>query len=564
MSETPAGIATDFAVGVQTEVSVPQIKKDLFDPKTISKNNDQEGRDKLAAELREKRRESDALHQDMANTQTELDDRQSNLLVKLKTKLNIPDKQTQELEVVKLEQGLKDENLPDTRKMVDAYYEKVAETPLTNQEKRDLLKPEVLAQLSTDEYIALWKRLNPHFLTHVTRQGFRDHNAMLYHSAGLQEFHDGLLNIVKDEKQLRPPLVLGGLKARDEVSVKMFLSEWALQAENEEEATKRFDSQLHESLASAPKYPDKTAVHFAAQLVADDHYGGEKRNEAFFAFPSDVIASQYNFAFNGRDKDFIHPQNETNWNDVFIWPNKENGNGISVDSGLVFLPEFTPVDPTTGSKYASEIKMIDGREKRVMTEDKDLTEKFITWANSLDENSDVIKRRRELSEERDYFKQQGMNSSYDSFCLQEIEQLGFSEDAALQLIDSFQSKIYMKTIGGGANFEELIKGSSARFKRAENTVTAKEYWEDYFSKNPELRPKHIIYYDGDPTNAVYKFQQENNIGSADTSKVDGQLLGFDDHHVTDMTNDPRANVGHQELVDLGKKIIADHYRNKIL
>ena len=156
-----------------------------------------------------------------------------------------------------------------------------------------------------------------------------------------------------------------------------------------------------------------------------------------------------------------------------------------------------------------------------------------------------------------------MNSSYDSFCLREIEQLGFSEDAALQLVDGFQDKIYMITIGGEVDFEKLVRGSSARFKRAKNTVPAKEYWEDYFSKNPDLRPKHVIYYDGDPTNAVYKFQQENNIGSANTSKVDGQLLGFDDHHVTDMTNDPRANVGHQELVDLGNKIIREHYQNKV-
>jgi len=274
MSEAPAGVVTDFVVSVQTEPSIPEVKKELFDPRTISKNSDQEGRDKLAAELRGIRRERDELHQGMAATQKELDDRQLNFLVKLKTKLNIPDKQTQELEAVKLEQGVKDENLPDTRKMVDAYYEKAAENPLTNQEKRDLLKLDVLAQLSTDEYVALWKRLNPHFLTHVTRQGFRDHNAMFYHSAGLQEFHDGFSNIVKDEKQLRPPLALGGLKGRDEVSVKMFLSEWTLQAENEEEATKRFDSQLHWSLASAPTYPDKTAVHFAAQLVADDYYGG--------------------------------------------------------------------------------------------------------------------------------------------------------------------------------------------------------------------------------------------------------------------------------------------------
>ena len=566
MSETPAGVVTDFAVSVQAEPSISEVKKELFDPRAISKKNDQEGRNKLAAELREKRQERDALHQDMATTQTELGDRQSNLLVKLKTKLNIPDKQTQELEAAKLEQSVKDESLPDTRKMVDAYYEKIAETPLTNQEKRDLLKPEVLAQLSTDEYVALWKRLNPHFLTHVTRQGFRDHTGndiMVMHTGGLEEFVNGFVGVMQNGKSLVPVLTMEGVTQANEVDIEMYLSRHVLQKENREDAENVFKSIfVYDREGMAPYYPDKSAMHFAAQKVSDRYYGGEGDNEVFFVYPSDVVASQNSFAFHGREKDFTRPQSEVKWNDVFVWPNKENGNGIAVDSGMVFLPEFTPVDSTTGSKYSSEIKTVDGKEQRVMTEDKDLVEKFIAWANDLGEDSDAIKRSRELSEERNYFKRQGMSSSYDSFCLQEIEQLGFSEDAALQLVDGFKSKIYMKTIGGEVDFEELIKGSSARFKRAENTVPAKRYWEDFFSKNPDLRPKHIIYYDGDPTNAVYKFQQENNIGSANTSKVDGQLLGFDDHHVTDMTNDARANVGHQELVDLGKKIIAEHYASK--
>lgn len=552
MGESPASI------------EIQQVKKELFDPKTISKNNDQEGRDKLASELREKRRERDALHQDMATTQAELDDRQSNLLVRLKTKLNIPDKQVQEFEAKKLEQGIKDENLPDTRKMVEAYYEKVAETPLTNQEKRDLLKPEVLAQLSTDEYVSLWKRLNPHFLTHVTRQGFRDHNAMFYHSAGLQEFHDGLLNIVKDEKQLRPPLALGGLKSRDEVSVKMFLSEWVLQAENEEEAAKRFDNQLHWSLASAPTYPDKTAVHFAAQLAANDYYGGEKQNEAFFVFPSDVIASQHNFAFNGWEKDFTHPQSETKWNDVFIWPNSQENPGISIDAGVAFLPENVQVDPNTGSKYASEVKNIDGVDKKVMVEDIDLINKYKEWAKGINENSEIIQFARRYYNELNYDRQRSMGQEFDRLCLQEMVKVGFDQDSANAMLRSLtQTMMYWNVDISEDKFLEIIDGSSAKYKRARNTIRAKDYWEDYFSKNPDLKPKHIIYYDGDPTNAVYKFQQENNIGSADTSKVDGQLLGFDDHHITDMTNDPRANIGHQELVDLGNRIIKEHYSTSL-
>src|SRR6185503_4609999 len=97
-------------------------------------------------------------------------------------------------------------------------------------------------------------------------------------------------------------------------------------------------------------YPDKIAVHFAAQMVADQFYGGERNNEVFFVYPSDFIASQHEYAFNGWEKDFTKPQSETKWNDVFVWPSNLENPGISVDAGLVFLPDHTPVDPETGSK----------------------------------------------------------------------------------------------------------------------------------------------------------------------------------------------------------------------
>jgi len=51
----------------------------------------------------------------------------------------------------------------DPQKLLEAYYEKMATQPLSKEEKRELLRPEVLASLTTEEYIVLWKRLNPYF-----------------------------------------------------------------------------------------------------------------------------------------------------------------------------------------------------------------------------------------------------------------------------------------------------------------------------------------------------------------------------------------------------------------
>ena len=199
------------------------------------------------------------------------------------------------------------------------------------------MKPELLAGLTLEEYIALWRRLNPYFLSHVTRQGFRDHNEMIYHSAGLEEFHNGFVNIMEDDRLLRPPIFLSGLRNRDKESVKQWLIDHRIfEAENIEQAKERLDHLLNHHLASAPKYPDKNAVHFAAQIVADDYYGGERNNEIFFIFPSDVLASQYPFAFNGWEKNFTKPQSEIKWNDVFVWPNIDNP-GIPIDAGIVFF-----------------------------------------------------------------------------------------------------------------------------------------------------------------------------------------------------------------------------------
>ena len=453
----------------------------------------------------------------------------------------------------------KQAEIPSPKQLLEAYYEKVATQPLTNEQKRELLKPEVLASLSTDEYIALWRRLNPHFLAHVTRQGFRDHNAMIYHSAGLEELHNGFLNVMEDERLLRPPIALAGLKNRDEASVRQWLSDWVLQAEYQQQAKKRLNNLLHFHLASAPKYPDETAVHFAAQIVADGYYGGESSNEVFFIYPSDVLASQHPFAFNGWEKDLTKPQSETKWNDVFVWPEGVDNPGIPIDAGMVFLPENTPVDPQTGSKYASEVRVIDGQEKRVMVEDTALVDAFVEWGKKLDDQSPLKKLFTAYKEERHYYQQQELKEECFTSFIRELESLGFRADASAALASKLIGEMYWRDSFDQEILQGIVKGSGAHWKRAENTISAREYWEIFFSKNPHLQPKHVQYYVGDPTNAVLEFQRQNNIGRADTSKTDGQLLGFEDHHILDMENDPRANAGYDDLIAKADKIIRDHY-----
>lgn len=559
---------------------VSQIKQELVDPRSISKKHDPEGRSATVEKVLEARARVRSTREGITEKESQLDlvgtnitQRTESVLVKLKEKIGIKDR---DLAILRTESsGLQRElellkaklpTVPDAKVLLESYYEKVQTLPLTNQEKRELLTPEALASLSTEEYIALWRRLNPQFLSHVTRQGLRDHTGddiMVQHNSGYGEFTNGFIDVMQNSRRLFPPLAKIGLVDRDEATVKSFLSPFLKNAPNAEKAEEMFLNFLTRHNAKAPKYPDVTATHFAAQMVSDRYYGGETANEVFFVYPSDIMASQYTFAFNGWEKDFTQPQSESKWNDVFVWTGDLNKPGVPVDMGIVFLPETVPVDPETGSKYASEIKIVDGQEKRVMIENTSLINSFVEWGKKLNDQSPVKQAFTAYKEERGYWKQEDLKGDYFIACSKELQDLGFSAVTSRGLANKLIEEMYVRESFDEEALKGIIEISGAHLKQAESTVPAKEYWESYFVKNPHLRPKHVQYYDADPTTAVFEFQQQNNIGRADTSKTDGQLLGFDDNHVLDMEKDPRANAGYDDLVATADKIITEHYKTPI-
>ncbi len=148
--------------------------------------------------------------------------------------------------------------------------------------------------------------------------------------------------------------------------------------------------------------------------------------------------------------------------------------------------------------------------------------------------------------------------------------LGFQEDAAMNItrnlfgsIDGISQYEVSGFIGFGNSREDAairqLKSTGANWKRAEITVSSEEYWENYFAHHPRQRPKHIIFYNGDPTSAIYEFKEKNNIGQADVSQTEGKLLGFDDRHIADMQKDSRAHPGYDELIETAHRVIASHY-----
>jgi len=599
-------------------------KSKLLDSRVISEEYDKEGRKETAKQIFQTREKASSisknildkeemlkqiseedtnLFQSITEKKIEIEERLDKVLIRIKRFIRLGDKLVsgleqeintseikskdllnqkyqirEELQVLKKEQA----EIPNSRMILREYYKKIEILPLTNIEKRDLLLPEVLSRLSTQEYIAMWRRLNPYFLTHVTRQGFRDHTGTIYHTDGVKEFHNSFLKILEDNKLLRPSFAAEGLLNRDKKSIKKwfdnYLANWVFQERDERKAKEKLYVAIDNHIATAPYYPDKTAVHFAAQIISDSMYGGEKNNEIFVIYPSDVLASQYNFAFNGGEKDFSRPQSDQSWNDIFIWANTIENPGIPLDSGIVFLPQTTLVDSNTGSKYASEARKIHGKEKRVMLKDVNLADSFIEWIRTLNDQSLSVKIMKEnKGEYRNIFPEQSIKR-YLSPLSREIQKLGFRLDSSaviarylLEWTMSEQFKnidLFLQSLSGMPDEElkkRLLENTGAIWERARDPIPAEKYWKDYFLKNPHLQPKHIIYYDayeGTPSTAVYEFIQKNHIGEADTSKTDGPLLGFDDHHVSSMKRDSRANRGFKELIAIVDEIIDDYYKNK--
>lgn len=482
------------------------------------------------------------------------------------------------------------------------------ETPLTPDEKQRGLKFEALAELSTEEYLQLWRRLNPFFVTHVTRQGIRDHNAMFYHSAGMGEFQDGMTGVLADGKILRTPAeVHYGLGREmteqnvEEALGKMLYGETSVtdveamreQGMSDKEIAEVLVEKLpvNTTLATADPWADRQAVHFAQMIALDDYYGGESENEAFFVFPTDVVASQCRFGGHMHDN-LITAQigSETKWNDLFVWPQDQE---MTIDAGLTFLPKSTLVDAETGSKYATREVEVDGRKVRVPEVDEVGVTKFVEWMQGLKPEDESVRLATSL------------DSRYDMEQLRAAAlEAGVPEriiNAVLKAENGFQYDLQTFVNGGelktlwvvppeeleklspeerrARSVREFLEGESATWKLAENAVSAEEYWERYFAEHPEQRPAHVIYYDGNPTQAVVSTLKQAGIledtlrpygldsysewqrytGRGDSHERDGGWLGFEKNLVRDDTTDEALQAQHRRFNEIARQKIAEHY-----
>lgn len=234
---------------------------------------------------------------------------------------------------------------------LDNEIKKWEDSEFSKEDIQKYFKDEFLSELTIDQYVTLLKRFPTEMVTHVTRQGIRDHTGMMWHTRGEGEFHNGFLDVIKDGK-IESALGVHIKEQLNYEAVKNFIKIDELyesyKNERQDLTEKGAKISLLDKLISenflVTEYFDRNSVHLAAGEVADELYGAETKNEIFFSFPSAYIASQYYYC-----GDIFDTYAGGQRNDHYIF-NRES-KGIDINSGIVFIPENSHVSVDNGSIY---------------------------------------------------------------------------------------------------------------------------------------------------------------------------------------------------------------------
>lgn len=458
----------------------------------------------------------------------------------------------------------------------------------TPEQKEQMLTFENMESLPMEDYLELWRHLNPFFVTHVTRQGVRDHAGMIYHTGGLGDYHSGLTAMLSDNKTLRTKAganygLMPGFTENDvEKALDTMVDSEMLATMTPEQIVNQ--TPMNATFASAEPWPDQQAVHFAQLTVLDDLYGGETGNEVFCVFPTDIIASQCKFGGHMGNLSTAHVKRERKWNDIFVWP--KDGK-IPLDAGLVFLPKSQMVDRKTGSKYSTVESTDENGEKILVPEkDEERISRFKEWfINATVESPEIAA-----------IRQNGDNS----LLTQKLREIGIPEKCLEEMVEYGNAYTFVKAVEDGRfgfmylpsdekqeqmtpdeiadySIRAYLASRYADLKEADDTVSAQEYWGQYFNEHPDEKPAHIVYYDGDPSTAVKEFLKAHGIlrekkrydsrefsddeqsitSEGDSSGRDGNMLGFDKHYVESESKDKEMLSEHRRFNELALKILRE-------
>ena len=321
--------------------NIEETKKEETSPqfiKQFSRENSQEERDSITAAIRERRRERDAWRAEQGvriegkeNVETELKTLREQVdiygddsfLRKIKDYFayrNVKARLAERSGELATAQGNVDQwesekpEFQEVNTLLKNFYdgekEKWTKADYSPKDLEQQFTEENLAKLSVDDYATLMKRFPCEMLTHVTRQGIRDHADSFWHTAGVGAFQNGFKEMLEDGK-LRSSLGIALQEHSKEEAMAKFLRLDDFQSR--EDALAMHKNKFDYSAVSSNAFADSAAVHLASENVMDSMYGSERGNEIFVAYPSAYVASQLNYGGKGTLADRSSSQPNDKW-----------------------------------------------------------------------------------------------------------------------------------------------------------------------------------------------------------------------------------------------------------
>lgn len=445
------------------------------------------------------------------------------------------------------------------RKAIQDFYErekeKWARTPYSKKDIQKNFTEEHLASLSMEDYILLLRRFPSEMVTHVTRQGIRDHVGGDFHTAGLGEYEDGFMQIAS-KGRLRSSFGIYLQEGMTDEAIAKCLDLGGTM-KTRQDAELMLQKIVNRGQAEPGSYADTTAVHFAAEEIADVYYGGEQGNEIFFSFPSAHIASEYYFA--GQ----LTESAGGNHNDQWVWTGDKNG--IGIDAGIVFIPAVARVDRETGSRY-----QLDQNRRPIERQDyvqaatqfvqsegfPGMYESIMTTLGTTDPTSEGVQDlRTRLAQEFGISDPDLQNALLDNNRIVELNiasyYSGLETDDPMELF-------YKEEHSVDGTVRSVLQEANILYKEVTNAIPSQEFWENYFAQHPDQRPKHVVYYQGDnPTEVLRQWRESEGI----TNKAEDQGdLGFSERHIASTEGfGPQASLGIEHFQSRAVEVIDSYF-----
>lgn len=499
--------------------------------KEFSKDESSEDRDNLAQEIKNSRREyfkskesSEVIKlHELGDEILELSDtlpgKISEYMKYIKTRFALFGKKDKEPEDQELEaEEILDlsSSVKEAKEKIDNFYKKQKEkwinAPYSKETIEQQFSPEHLSLLNIEEYILLLKRFPSQMVTHVTRQGVRDHVGAVNHHSGVDVMSNGFKDIMKNG-ELKSSFSIHVTESAKNDTITDFLN---LKSKTKEEALQTInyivgeDTQHHHG-----SFADRKSIHFATEEVADAHYGAETGNEIFFAYPSAMIASQY--LFSGQLIKANGGYHNNQW--VFTDENKD----LSVDAGLIFISKNSQVDRNTGSKYELDENQKPVINEKLFTEIKDLISKdsFVKFATEYAEilestNVDIEK----LFDDKNISNDPVENKIYEAVKILATKFNITNKNMYLMILDYSFLRFVQNTHVNEKEIKDVISRSLREvglyFELAKDVVSSEDYWNEYFKDNLTKKKLKVVYYEeNSPTQALKNWQVNNGLIKGD-------------------------------------------------